>query len=111
MPDLVQAVGRALGIRPGEGKVASLVVPVLLGPGESADNMLTSRAHGGLVQPRDRAFEVLVLRRRTGVEGAPLVPHRALADAVPEKEMGKHAAAATAWRAHMNRRRFVSPSK
>ncbi|MEU5757093.1 Helicase associated domain protein [Streptomyces sp. NPDC047829] len=50
MPDLVQAVGRALRIQPGEGKVASLVVPVLLGPGESADTMLTSRAFGGLAK-------------------------------------------------------------
>ncbi|MFJ6788262.1 DEAD/DEAH box helicase [Streptomyces angustmyceticus] len=50
MPDLVQAVGRALRMRPGEGKVASLVVPVLLGPGETADTMLTSKAYGGLAR-------------------------------------------------------------
>ncbi|MFJ9836449.1 Helicase associated domain protein [Streptomyces sp. NPDC101169] len=50
MPDLVQAVGRALRVRPGEGKVASLVVPVLLGPGETVDSMLTSRAYGGLAK-------------------------------------------------------------
>ncbi|MCZ7456091.1 DEAD/DEAH box helicase [Streptomyces sp. WMMC940] len=50
MPDLVQAVGRALRIQPGEGKTASLVVPVLLGPGETPDNMLTSRAYGGLAK-------------------------------------------------------------
>ncbi|MFI7097039.1 helicase associated domain-containing protein, partial [Streptomyces lydicus] len=50
MPDLVQAVGRALRIQPGEGKIASLVVPVLLGPGETADNMLTSKAFGGLAK-------------------------------------------------------------
>jgi predicted helicase len=50
MPDLVQAVGRALRIQPGEGKMASLVVPVLLAPGETADNMLTSRAFGGLAK-------------------------------------------------------------
>ncbi|MFI8194851.1 Helicase associated domain protein [Streptomyces sp. NPDC085946] len=50
MPDLVQAVGRALRMQPGEGKVASLVVPVLLGPGETADSMLTSRAYGGLAK-------------------------------------------------------------
>ncbi|MDQ0681042.1 superfamily II DNA or RNA helicase [Streptomyces achromogenes] len=50
MPDLVQAVGRALRMQPGEGKTASLVVPVLLGPGETADNMLTSRAYGGLAK-------------------------------------------------------------
>ncbi|MFI5682194.1 helicase-related protein [Streptomyces cellulosae] len=51
MPDLVQAVGRALRMQPGEGKTASLVVPVLLGPGETADNMLTSRAYGCLARP------------------------------------------------------------
>lgn len=50
MSDLVQAVGRALRMQPGEGKVASLVVPVLLGPGETVDNMLTSRAFGGLAK-------------------------------------------------------------
>ncbi|MFI1510847.1 Helicase associated domain protein [Streptomyces sp. NPDC020597] len=50
MPDLVQAVGRALRMQPGEGKMASLVVPVLLAPGETADNMLTSRAFGGLAK-------------------------------------------------------------
>ncbi|MER7779653.1 Helicase associated domain protein [Streptomyces sp. NPDC096191] len=50
MPDLVQAVGRALRLQPGEGKVASLVVPVLLGPGETADSMLTSRAYSGLAK-------------------------------------------------------------
>ncbi|MFB7463386.1 Helicase associated domain protein [Streptomyces sp. NPDC056224] len=50
MPDLVQAVGRALRIRPGEGKVASLVVPVLLGPEETPETMLTSRAYGDLAR-------------------------------------------------------------
>lgn len=50
MPDLVQAVGRALRMQPDEGKTASLVVPVLLGPGETTDNMLTSRAYGGLAR-------------------------------------------------------------
>ncbi|GGX36389.1 DEAD/DEAH box helicase [Streptomyces lomondensis] len=50
MPDLVQAVGRALRMQPDEGKTASLVVPVLLGPGETPDNMLTSRAFGGLAK-------------------------------------------------------------
>ncbi|MFC9059069.1 hypothetical protein ACFTXB_13565 [Streptomyces sp. NPDC057074] len=32
VPGLVEAVGRALRMRPGEGQAASLVVPVLLGP-------------------------------------------------------------------------------
>ncbi|MGW2027390.1 Helicase associated domain protein [Streptomyces decoyicus] len=48
MPDLVQAVGRALRMQPGEGKVASLVVPVLFGPGEGPDDMLTSKAYDDL---------------------------------------------------------------
>ncbi|MET9593176.1 Helicase associated domain protein [Streptomyces sp. NPDC006516] len=50
MPDLVQAVGRALRMQPGEGKTASLVVPILFKPGESAANMLTSRAYGDLAK-------------------------------------------------------------
>ncbi|MGW2726902.1 helicase-related protein [Streptomyces sp. NPDC001494] len=50
MPDLVQAVGRALRLHPGQGKTASLVVLVLLGPGETPNNMLTSRAYGGLAK-------------------------------------------------------------
>ncbi|MGW2025218.1 Helicase associated domain protein [Streptomyces decoyicus] len=48
--DIVQAVGRALRMQPGEGKVASLVVPVFLGPGEQPDEMLISRAYGELVK-------------------------------------------------------------
>ncbi|MGW7595807.1 Helicase associated domain protein, partial [Streptomyces rubiginosohelvolus] len=65
MPDLVQAVGRALRMRPGDGKVASLVVPVLLGPGETADNMLTSRAFGGLAKLLEalRAHDARVVER------------------------------------------------
>ncbi|WP_331730502.1 Helicase associated domain protein [Streptomyces sp. NBC_01174] len=50
MPDLVQAVGRALRMKPGEGKTASLVVPILFKPGESAHNMLTSKAYGDLAK-------------------------------------------------------------
>lgn len=77
MPDLVQAVGRALRMQPGEGKVASLVVPVLLGPGETADNMLTSRAFGGLAKLLEalRAHDARVVEQlaeqqaRSGVRG------------------------------------------
>ncbi|MBB6439799.1 superfamily II DNA or RNA helicase [Streptomyces candidus] len=65
MPDLVQAVGRALRMQPGEGKMASLVVPVLLGPGETADNMLTSKAFGGLAKLLEalRAHDARVVER------------------------------------------------
>ncbi|MFD9047843.1 DEAD/DEAH box helicase [Streptomyces zaomyceticus] len=50
MPDLVQAVGRALRMHPGEGKIATLVVPAFLAPGESPDAMLTSPAYAGLAK-------------------------------------------------------------
>ncbi|MFJ2781599.1 Helicase associated domain protein [Kitasatospora sp. NPDC087315] len=48
MVDLVQAVGRALRMKPGSGKVATIVVPVLLGAGENGSQLLTSRAYDGL---------------------------------------------------------------
>ncbi|MEV6133153.1 Helicase associated domain protein [Streptomyces violaceusniger] len=50
MPDLVQAVGRALRMQPGEGKLATLIVPVFLAPGETPDAMLTSPAYNGLAK-------------------------------------------------------------
>ncbi|MFJ4598083.1 MULTISPECIES: Helicase associated domain protein [unclassified Kitasatospora] len=48
MVDLVQAIGRALRMKPGSGKVATIVVPVLLGAGENGSQLLTSRAYDGL---------------------------------------------------------------
>ncbi|MFQ6198838.1 Helicase associated domain protein [Streptomyces sp. NPDC000405] len=50
MIDIVQMVGRALRMKPGEGKIASLIVPVFLAPGESPDEMLTSPAYGTLAK-------------------------------------------------------------
>ncbi|MET8788401.1 Helicase associated domain protein [Streptomyces sp. NPDC004589] len=50
MVDIVQMVGRALRMKPGEGKIASLVVPVFLGPDEEGDEMLTSDAYGTLAK-------------------------------------------------------------
>ncbi|MFG3532676.1 Helicase associated domain protein [Streptomyces sp. NPDC047917] len=48
MVDIVQMVGRALRTRPGRGKLATLIVPVFLGPGESGDEMVTSDAYKAL---------------------------------------------------------------
>lgn len=48
--DIVQAVGRALRMQPGEGKTASLIVPVFLSPGEEPDDMLSSRSYEGLTK-------------------------------------------------------------
>lgn len=50
MIDIVQMVGRALRMKPGEGKIASLIVPVFLAPGESPDEMLTSPAYSTLAK-------------------------------------------------------------
>jgi superfamily II DNA or RNA helicase len=50
MVDIVQMVGRALRMRPGQGKVASLIVPVFLADDENPDDMLTSQAYGALAK-------------------------------------------------------------
>ncbi|MFZ4301810.1 Helicase associated domain protein [Streptomyces cinereoruber] len=48
--DIVQAIGRALRQKPGEGKLASLIVPVFLKPGEVAEDMFTSGSYRPLVK-------------------------------------------------------------
>ncbi|MDX3235413.1 Helicase associated domain protein [Streptomyces sp. ME03-5709C] len=48
--DILQIVGRALRMRPGDGKVASLVVPVFLAPGEDPDAMLASKGYNSLAK-------------------------------------------------------------
>ncbi|MFB7598352.1 Helicase associated domain protein [Streptomyces sp. NPDC056160] len=50
MVDIVQMVGRALRMHPGHGKLATLVVPVFLGPDEDENEMLTSDAYGTLAK-------------------------------------------------------------
>ncbi|WP_018569192.1 DEAD/DEAH box helicase [Streptomyces sp. PsTaAH-124] len=48
--DIVQAIGRALRQKPGQGKLASLIVPVFLQPGESPEDMFTSGSYRPLVK-------------------------------------------------------------
>ncbi|MGW0669734.1 Helicase associated domain protein [Streptomyces sp. NPDC002746] len=48
--DIVQAIGRALRQKPGQGKVASLIVPVFLQPGERPEDMFTSGSYKPLVK-------------------------------------------------------------
>ncbi|MEU5279345.1 Helicase associated domain protein [Streptomyces asoensis] len=48
--DIVQAIGRALRQKPGEGKLASLIVPVFLQPGERPEDMFTSASYRPLVK-------------------------------------------------------------
>lgn len=48
--DIVQAIGRALRQKPGQGKLASLIVPVFLQPGEKPEEMFTSGSYKPLVK-------------------------------------------------------------
>ncbi|MGW1616667.1 Helicase associated domain protein [Streptomyces sp. NPDC002285] len=48
--DIVQAIGRALRQKPGQGKLASLIVPVFLQPGEEPEDMFTSGSYRPLVR-------------------------------------------------------------
>lgn len=48
--DIVQAIGRALRQKPGERKLASLIVPIFLQPGEEPEDMFTSASYRPLVK-------------------------------------------------------------
>ncbi|MCX5207639.1 Helicase associated domain protein [Streptomyces sp. NBC_00237] len=48
--DIVQAIGRALRQKPGQGKLASLIVPIFLQPGEQPEDMFTSSSYRPLVK-------------------------------------------------------------
>ncbi|WP_329256693.1 helicase associated domain-containing protein [Streptomyces pseudovenezuelae] len=48
MVDIVQMVGRALRLNPDYGKLATLIVPVFLGPDEDPNELLTSDAYNSL---------------------------------------------------------------
>ncbi|KOU22539.1 DEAD/DEAH box helicase [Streptomyces sp. WM6368] len=48
--DIVQAIGRALRQKPGEGKMATLIVPVFLREDEKPEDMLSSHSYRPLVR-------------------------------------------------------------
>ncbi|MFE2352514.1 DEAD/DEAH box helicase [Kitasatospora cineracea] len=50
MVDIVQAIGRALRMKPGEGKLARIIVPVFLRRGEEPGDILESESYGPLVK-------------------------------------------------------------
>jgi hypothetical protein len=50
MVDIVQMVGRTLRMEPGAGKIATLIVPVFLGPDEDPNELLTSDAYNTLAK-------------------------------------------------------------
>ncbi|MDF3302967.1 DEAD/DEAH box helicase [Streptomyces tropicalis] len=89
--EIVQNVGRALRQAPGEGKIARIVVPVYLQPGEKPDTMLTSPSYRplvavlqGLRSHGDGLIERLTLRTEhtgrgesedfTGLDPQPVTP-------------------------------------
>ncbi|SEC00095.1 Helicase conserved C-terminal domain-containing protein [Streptomyces sp. 2231.1] len=70
--DIVQAIGRALRQKPHQGKLATLIVPVFLEPGEKAEDMPYSPSYqplvkvlSGLRAHDERAVEMLAGPQRT----------------------------------------------
>ncbi|MFD0271261.1 Helicase associated domain protein [Streptomyces sp. NPDC127106] len=66
--DIVQAIGRALRQKPGEGKTATLIVPVFLAADENPEDILSSRSYGPLIRVLnglrahdERAVEMLAI--------------------------------------------------
>ncbi|MFE9890630.1 Helicase associated domain protein [Streptomyces scopuliridis] len=66
--DIVQAIGRALRQKPNQGKLATLIVPVFLAPGEQPEDMFTSASYRPLVKVLEglrahdeRAVEMLAI--------------------------------------------------
>ncbi|OIV38704.1 helicase [Mangrovactinospora gilvigrisea] len=69
--EIVQIIGRGLRQNPGEGKVARLIVPVFLHPGEDPEDMMASSSYRpvvallqGLRAHDERAVESMVLAAR-----------------------------------------------
>ncbi|MFB6515593.1 Helicase associated domain protein [Streptomyces virginiae] len=48
--DIVQAIGRALRQHPGQGKTATLIVPIFLGSDEKPEDMLSSNSYRPLIR-------------------------------------------------------------
>ncbi|MFD5423162.1 Helicase associated domain protein [Streptomyces sp. NPDC127069] len=66
--DIVQAIGRALRQKPGEGKMATLIVPVFLREDEKPEDILSSKSYGPLIRVLnglrahdERAVELLAI--------------------------------------------------
>lgn len=87
--DIVQAIGRALRQQPGDGKLASLIVPVFLGEDEKPEDMATSASYrplvkvlSGLRAHDERAVEMLAIPQDESGE----TPSRTIG---PEPEEGE----------------------
>ncbi|MER5808301.1 helicase-related protein [Streptomyces sp. NPDC002033] len=69
--DIVQAIGRALRQKPGEGKMATLIVPVFLREDEKPEDIISSKSYGPLIRvlnglrPHgERAIELLAVPQK-----------------------------------------------
>ncbi|WP_449487463.1 helicase-related protein [Streptomyces griseorubiginosus] len=71
MVDIVQMVGRALRLNPDHGKLATLIVPVFLGPDEDPNELLTSDAYNSLTKVLGSPAEPTMLRRSKLLRGSP----------------------------------------
>ncbi|MFE3585674.1 DEAD/DEAH box helicase [Streptomyces vinaceus] len=81
--DIVQAIGRALRQKPGQGKMATLIVPVFLREDENPEDILTSKSYGPLIRVLnglrahdERAVEMLAIpqeNQKRIVQPSPLV--------------------------------------
>ncbi|MFH8894209.1 MULTISPECIES: DEAD/DEAH box helicase [unclassified Streptomyces] len=81
--DIVQAIGRALRQKPGEGKMATLIVPVFLREDENPEDILSSKSYGPLIRVLnglrahdERAVEMLAIpqeNQKHVVEPSPLI--------------------------------------
>ncbi|MFC8720891.1 Helicase associated domain protein, partial [Kitasatospora sp. NPDC057198] len=73
MVDIVQAIGRSLRMKPGEGKVARIIVPVFLRAGEQPGDIMESESYGPLIKVLTairshdaRLVEALAVPQRSG---------------------------------------------
>ncbi|MEU5810727.1 Helicase associated domain protein [Streptomyces sp. NPDC047718] len=81
--DIVQAIGRALRQKPGEGKTATLIVPVFLAEDEDPEDILSSTSYGPLIRVLqglrahdERAVEMLAIPQEAQkriVQPSPLI--------------------------------------
>ncbi|WP_121710141.1 DEAD/DEAH box helicase [Streptomyces sp. E5N91] len=77
--DIVQAIGRALRQKPGEGKLATLIVPIFLGENESPEDMPYSASYrplvkvlSGLRAHDERAVEMLAAPQENATRTQPV---------------------------------------
>ncbi|MFF4181236.1 Helicase associated domain protein [Streptomyces sp. NPDC001750] len=82
--DIVQAIGRALRQKPGQGKLASLIVPVFLQPDEQPEDMFTS----GSYRPLVKVLEGLRAHDEEAVELLAIPQEPQKADVQPSKYIG-----------------------